>query len=75
MRLRCPTSSLLDDRHQGQPEVPGPQAAYLDYLAFRIFDGEERVIGERRFLGLFSSSAYSESVSTEYRCFGRRLPQ
>jgi glutamate dehydrogenase len=36
---------------------------YLDYIAFRIFDSEHRVIGERRFLGLFSSSAYSESVS------------
>ena len=37
--------------------------AYLDYVAFRIFDAENRVIGERRFLGLFSSSAYSESVA------------
>ena len=37
--------------------------AYLDYIAFRIFDAEERVVGERRFLGLFSSSAYSESVA------------
>ena len=36
---------------------------YLDYIAFRIFDAENRVIGERRFLGLFSSSAYSESVA------------
>jgi len=36
--------------------------AYLDYVAFRIFDAAGRVIGERRFLGLFSSSAYSESV-------------
>ncbi|HEX5908270.1 MAG TPA: NAD-glutamate dehydrogenase, partial [Propionibacteriaceae bacterium] len=36
--------------------------AYLDYIAVRIFDSEQRVIGERRFLGLFSSSAYSESV-------------
>ncbi|HLM20633.1 MAG TPA: NAD-glutamate dehydrogenase, partial [Propionibacteriaceae bacterium] len=37
--------------------------AYLDYIAIRIFDSEQRVIGERRFLGLFSSSAYSESVA------------
>jgi glutamate dehydrogenase len=37
--------------------------AYLDYLAIRIFDSEQRVIGERRFLGLFSSAAYSESVA------------
>jgi glutamate dehydrogenase len=39
------------------------RAAYLDYIAFRIFDGSDHVIGERRFLGLFSSSAYSESVA------------
>src|SRR4029450_8484016 len=37
--------------------------AYLDYIGFRIFDSTGRVIGERRFLGLFSSSAYSESVA------------
>ena len=37
--------------------------AYLDYLGFRIFDADGKSIGERRFLGLFSSSAYSESVS------------
>jgi glutamate dehydrogenase len=37
--------------------------AYLDYVAFRIFDENDQVIGERRFLGLFSSSAYSESVA------------
>ena len=37
--------------------------AYLDYLGIRIFDADGRVIGERRFLGLFSSSAYSESVT------------
>jgi glutamate dehydrogenase len=37
--------------------------AYLDYVAFRIVDSDGRVIGERRFLGLFSSSAYSESVA------------
>ena len=37
--------------------------AYLDYIGFRIFDSTGGVIGERRFLGLFSSSAYSESVA------------
>jgi glutamate dehydrogenase len=37
--------------------------AYLDYIAFRIFDSGGRVVEERRFLGLFSSSAYSESVA------------
>ncbi len=37
--------------------------AYLDYLGLRSFDAEGRVVSERRFLGLFSSSAYSESVA------------
>jgi len=37
--------------------------AYLDYIAFRMFDADEKVVRERRFLGLFSSSAYSESVA------------
>ncbi|MCW2812167.1 MAG: gdh, partial [Friedmanniella sp.] len=37
--------------------------AYLDYLGFRSFSPEGEVVGERRFLGLFSSSAYSESVA------------
>ena len=37
--------------------------AYLDYLGFRQFDARGRVVGERRFLGLFASSAYSEAVS------------
>ena len=37
--------------------------AYLDYLGLRTFDANGRVTGERRFLGLFSSSAYSESIA------------
>ncbi len=37
--------------------------AYLDYLGFRMFDADGNVVGERRFIGLFSSSAYSESVN------------
>ncbi len=35
---------------------------YHDYVGVRLFDEHGRVSGERRFLGLFSSSAYSESV-------------
>lgn len=35
---------------------------YLDYSGLRTFDAAGNVIGERRFLGLFSSSAYVESV-------------
>ncbi|NHC16253.1 NAD-glutamate dehydrogenase, partial [Motilibacter sp. E257] len=36
--------------------------AYLDHVGIKTFDGSGRVVGERRFLGLFSSTAYSESV-------------
>ncbi|MFF4653522.1 NAD-glutamate dehydrogenase [Streptomyces sp. NPDC001380] len=37
--------------------------AYLDYVGVKKFDAAGRVVGERRFLGLFSSAAYTESVT------------
>lgn len=36
--------------------------AYLDYVGVKMFDDNGEVIGERRFLGLLTSSAYNESV-------------
>ncbi|MFF0966090.1 NAD-glutamate dehydrogenase [Streptomyces sp. NPDC003703] len=36
--------------------------SYLDYIGVKKFDANGEVIGERRFLGLFSSAAYTESV-------------
>ncbi len=36
--------------------------AYLDYVGIKSFDAAGEVVGERRFLGLFSSAAYTESV-------------
>ena len=39
---------------------------YLDYVGVKKFDENGDVVGERRFLGLFSSAAYTESV--------RRIP-
>ncbi|WP_299528063.1 NAD-glutamate dehydrogenase [uncultured Streptomyces sp.] len=36
--------------------------SYLDYVGVKKFDAKGNVVGERRFLGLFSSSAYTESV-------------
>ncbi|MEV2235364.1 NAD-glutamate dehydrogenase [Streptomyces phaeochromogenes] len=36
--------------------------SYLDYVGVKKFDQDGNVIGERRFLGLFSSAAYTESV-------------
>ncbi|HEX3733192.1 MAG TPA: NAD-glutamate dehydrogenase, partial [Mycobacteriales bacterium] len=40
--------------------------AYMDYISIKTFDTSGAVVGERRFLGLFSAAAYMESV--------RRLP-
>ncbi|MFI1165413.1 NAD-glutamate dehydrogenase [Streptomyces sp. NPDC020801] len=36
--------------------------SYLDYIGVKKFDENGEVVGERRFLGLFSSAAYTESV-------------
>ncbi|GLY03641.1 NAD-glutamate dehydrogenase [Actinoplanes sp. NBRC 101535] len=38
------------------------RSAYLDYIGVKVFDINGEVVGERRFLGLFSSSAYRTSV-------------
>ncbi|MGE5830678.1 MAG: NAD-glutamate dehydrogenase [Micromonosporaceae bacterium] len=38
------------------------RSAYLDYIGFKIFDPDGNVVGERRFLGLFTSAAYLTSV-------------
>ncbi|MFV2102762.1 NAD-glutamate dehydrogenase [Micromonospora sp. LOL_024] len=38
------------------------RSAYLDYIGFKIFDESGEVVGERRFLGLFSTAAYRTSV-------------
>ena len=37
--------------------------AYLDYVGVKTFDENGEVVGERRFLGLFSSAAYTESLT------------
>jgi glutamate dehydrogenase len=42
------------------------RSGYLDYIGVKLFDDSGRVVGERRFLGLFASSAYTDSV--------RRIP-
>ncbi|MGI8645340.1 MAG: NAD-glutamate dehydrogenase, partial [Nocardioides sp.] len=36
--------------------------AYLDYVGIKRFDERHQVTGERRFLGLYSSATYTESV-------------
>jgi glutamate dehydrogenase len=37
--------------------------AYLDYVGVKKFDADGKVVGERRFLGLFTTEAYTESVT------------
>jgi glutamate dehydrogenase len=37
--------------------------AHLDYVGIKTFDDDGEVIGERRFLGLYSSIAYTESLT------------
>ena len=38
------------------------RASHLDYVGIKQFDADGAVIGEKRFLGLFTASAYTESV-------------
>ena len=38
------------------------RSVYLDYVGVKTFDEQGEVTGERRFLGLFASSAYTESI-------------
>jgi glutamate dehydrogenase len=40
------------------------RASYLDYVGVKTFDEAGNVVGERRFLGLFTSTAYTQSVLT-----------
>ena len=39
------------------------RSVYLDYVGVKTFDEAGEVVGERRFLGLFSSAAYTESLT------------
>ena len=40
------------------------RGVYLDYVGVKVFDADGVVTGERRFLGLYSSTAYTQSVLT-----------
>ncbi len=37
--------------------------AYLDYVGVKEYDASGRVVGERRFLGLYAATAYTDSVT------------
>jgi glutamate dehydrogenase len=53
-------SMLIVTKANSRSTVHRP--AYLDYVGIKTFDDAGEVIGERRFLGLFTSAAYTESV-------------
>jgi len=38
------------------------RSTHLDYVGIKVFDANGEVIGEKRFLGLFTASSYTESV-------------
>ncbi|MDN6299763.1 MAG: NAD-glutamate dehydrogenase [Micrococcaceae bacterium] len=40
------------------------RAVYLDYIGVKSFDAQGNVTGERRFIGLFATSAYTRPVRT-----------
>lgn len=48
---------------KGNTRATVHRPAYLDYVGVKLFSPEGEVIGERRFLGLFTHVAYSESIS------------
>ncbi|GAB2574510.1 NAD-glutamate dehydrogenase [Microlunatus antarcticus] len=59
-RLDGPPALLVVTKDNARSRVHRP--AYLDYIGVRRLDAESRVVGEHRLLGLFSTTAYSESV-------------
>src|SRR5690606_40995814 len=48
---------------KGNTRATVHRPAYLDYVGVKLFSPDGEVIGERRFLGLFTHVAYSESIS------------
>ncbi|MBL4836774.1 MAG: NAD-glutamate dehydrogenase, partial [Kordiimonadaceae bacterium] len=39
------------------------RSAHMDYVGVKIFDADGKVVGERRFVGLFTSLSYSQFVN------------
>ncbi|HIY65619.1 MAG TPA: NAD-glutamate dehydrogenase, partial [Candidatus Agrococcus pullicola] len=77
--LRKPTTAIARLRPEAQRTAREPRLltvtkansratvhrdVYLDYIGLRSFDSEGNVTGERRFLGMFTSTAYASSVMT-----------
>jgi glutamate dehydrogenase len=77
--LRAPGSAdvaQLPDAAQRVISAPSPlfvtkansrstvhRPGYLDYVGVKVYDADDKVIGERRFLGLYTSAVYMGSAS------------
>jgi glutamate dehydrogenase len=59
LKLALTPAPLLLTKANSRSTVHRP--AYLDYVGVKQFDEDGNVVGERRFLGLYTSSAYKES--------------
>jgi len=58
---RAPTPPLVVTKANTRSTVHRP--GYTDYIGVKRYDAQGRVVGEHRFLGLFTSTAYSARVS------------
>jgi glutamate dehydrogenase len=66
-RLPAPVRSKARERRvlvltKANSRATVHRPAYLDYVGVKTFDEQGQVVGEHRFLGLFTSAAYNESV-------------
>ncbi|MBK5919539.1 hypothetical protein CCR80_00600 [Rhodothalassium salexigens] len=59
--LSRPDMPLMVTKANRKSTVHRP--VHLDYVSLKIYDARQRVVGERRFVGLFTARAYAESVS------------
>lgn len=59
-RTRSANSPLIITKTNSRSTVH--RVGYMDYIGVLRFDRRGRIVGERRFLGLFTSAAYSLSV-------------
>ncbi|MBF4162355.1 NAD-glutamate dehydrogenase [Nocardioides acrostichi] len=67
-RLPDPVKARAREKHllvlaKANSRATVHRPAYLDYVGVKTFDESGEVTGERRFLGLFSSMAYAESLT------------
>ena len=58
---RAPLPPVLITKSNTRATVHRP--GYTDYVGVKRYDAQGRVIGEHRFIGLFTSTAYSERAS------------